>query len=160
MLYSFSSCNPQVKTKLLLSFCLSLYGSALWFSSSSALRSLEIAFNNILRRIWSLPRMCHICTVSPSWRVLIISYLEDQLSWCRQLSSLNHRYSLMSSRHHSTYPSPVPATMPCMAIVIKRSTQTKNTFVVHSFETSSWHPRWILILFICDLHVYFLNLTL
>ena len=59
MLHSFSPCNPLVKTKLFDSFCLSLYGSALWFSSSPELRSLEVSFNNILRRIWSLPRMCH-----------------------------------------------------------------------------------------------------
>ena len=59
MLHSFSPCNPFVKTKLFESFCLSLYGSALWFSSSPELRSLEVTFNNILRRIWSLPRMCH-----------------------------------------------------------------------------------------------------
>ena len=59
MLHSFSPCNPLVKTKLFDSFCLSLYGSALWFSSSPELRSLEVTFNNILRRIWSLPRTCH-----------------------------------------------------------------------------------------------------
>ena len=59
MLHSFSPCNPLVKTKLFDSFCLSLYGSALWFSSSPGLRSLEVSFNNILHRIWSLPRMCH-----------------------------------------------------------------------------------------------------
>ena len=59
MLHSFSPCIPLVKTKLFDSFCLSLYGSALWFSSSPELRSLEVSFNNILRRIWSLPRMCH-----------------------------------------------------------------------------------------------------
>ena len=56
MLYSFSSSSPLVKTKLLSSFCLSLYGSALWSSSSTELRSLETTYNNILRRIWSLPR--------------------------------------------------------------------------------------------------------
>ena len=59
MLHSFSPCNPLVKTKLFDSFCLSLYCSALWISSSSELRSLEVTFNNILRRILSLPRMCH-----------------------------------------------------------------------------------------------------
>ena len=59
MLHSFSSCNPLVKTKLFESFCLSLHGSALWFSFSPELRSLEVTFNNILRRIWSFPRMCH-----------------------------------------------------------------------------------------------------
>ena len=59
MLHSFSSYNPQVKTRLLLNFCLSLYGSALWFSSAPALKPLETVFNNVLRRIWSLPRTCH-----------------------------------------------------------------------------------------------------
>ena len=41
------------------SFCLSLYGSALWRLSSSRLRSLEVTFNNLLRKIWKLPRHCH-----------------------------------------------------------------------------------------------------
>ena len=59
MLFSFSSCNPFVKTRLLSSFCLSLYGSALWFSSAPALRPLETTFNNILCRIWGLPQTCH-----------------------------------------------------------------------------------------------------
>ena len=44
MLFSFPSCNPFVKTRLLSSFCLSLYGSALWFSSAPA---LETTFNNV-----------------------------------------------------------------------------------------------------------------
>ena len=59
MLFSFPSCTPFVKTRLLSSFCLSLYGSALWFSSAPALRPLETIFNNVLRRIWDLPRTCH-----------------------------------------------------------------------------------------------------
>ena len=59
MLHSFSCCSPCVKTKLFSSFCLSLYGSCLWSSSAPPLRSLETTFNNILRKIWHLPRMCH-----------------------------------------------------------------------------------------------------
>ena len=54
----FSSCDPLTKTRLLQSFCLSLYGAALW-NSSRELPSLEIAFNNILRKIWKLPHRCH-----------------------------------------------------------------------------------------------------
>ena len=38
---------------------LSLYGSALWRLSSPGLRSLEVTFNNLLRKIWKLPRNCH-----------------------------------------------------------------------------------------------------
>ena len=56
MLHTFSCCDPLTKTMLFRSFCLSLYSSALWMSSSSELRSLEVTFNNILRKIWSLPR--------------------------------------------------------------------------------------------------------
>ena len=59
MLYTFAPCDPYTKSRLLESFCMSLFGSALWFLSSSALRLLETSFNNILRKIWSLPRHCH-----------------------------------------------------------------------------------------------------
>ena len=31
----------------------------LWKASSPDIRSLETAFNNLLRRIWNLPRRCH-----------------------------------------------------------------------------------------------------
>ena len=59
MLCIFSSANPYVKTKLLKSFCLSLYGSSLWKSSALSLKAFNISFNNILRKVWSLPRTCH-----------------------------------------------------------------------------------------------------
>ena len=59
MLRSFAGCDPIVKTKLFRAFCLSLYGSALWNISSSSLNSIEVAFNNILRRIWSVPQRTH-----------------------------------------------------------------------------------------------------
>ena len=36
-----------------------LYGASLWRSSSPQLRALEVSFNNILRKIWSLPRHSH-----------------------------------------------------------------------------------------------------
>ena len=54
-----SACDPTTKTVFFRSFCLSLYGSALWRLSFPALRSLEVTFNNILRKLWSLSRRCH-----------------------------------------------------------------------------------------------------
>ena len=42
------------------SFCLPLYGCGLWKISSPLVHSLEVAFNNIQRRVWSLPRCCHM----------------------------------------------------------------------------------------------------
>ena len=59
MLHTFACCDPIVKTHLFSIFCLSLYGAALWKYSNPQLKSLEVAFNNILRKIWSLPRHCH-----------------------------------------------------------------------------------------------------
>ena len=59
LLSTFYAANPVVKTTLFRSFCLSLYGSALWRLSSSSLRSLEVTFNNLLRKIWKLPQKCH-----------------------------------------------------------------------------------------------------
>lgn len=59
LLQTFAPCGPLVKTKLVLTHCLSLYGAVLWKLSCKQIKSLEIAFNNILRRIWKLPRHCH-----------------------------------------------------------------------------------------------------
>ena len=59
LLSTFSSCDPLVKTKLVDSHCLSLYGSVLWNMGNKQIKSLEVIFNNILRRIWKLPRHCH-----------------------------------------------------------------------------------------------------
>ena len=59
MLITFAATDPLVKSRLLQYYCLSLYGCAIWNLSSPALHSLEVAFNNILRRIWQLPRSCH-----------------------------------------------------------------------------------------------------
>ena len=59
LLSTFSATNPAVKTLLFRTFCLSLYGSSLWSLASPGLHSLEVTFNNILRKIWKLPRNCH-----------------------------------------------------------------------------------------------------
>lgn len=59
LLHIFSCCDPSVKTCLFSSFCLSLYGAALWKVSCPQLKTLEVTFNNILRKIWSLPRHSH-----------------------------------------------------------------------------------------------------
>ena len=59
MLHLFACCDPLVKTRLFSSFCLSLYGAALWKSSDPQLKTLEVTFSNFLRKIWSLPRHSH-----------------------------------------------------------------------------------------------------
>ena len=51
---AFWCADSLVKTHLLRSYCLSLYSAPLWRLSSKALKSLEVSFNTILRRIWHL----------------------------------------------------------------------------------------------------------
>ena len=46
---------------LFFSYCLALYGCALWKQSSHALKGLEVMLNNCLRRIWNLPPRTHTC---------------------------------------------------------------------------------------------------
>ena len=59
LLRTFAGVDPVVLTRLLRVYCLSLYGSALWLTSSKSLHVIEVAFNNILRRIWNLPARTH-----------------------------------------------------------------------------------------------------
>jgi len=46
MIYTFSADDPVVKSRLLQSYCLSLYGSALWKLSCPAIHSIGVSFNN------------------------------------------------------------------------------------------------------------------
>ena len=59
LLHVFAGCDPLVKTKLIVSHCLSLYGCVLWRFDCKKIKSLEIALNNILQKIRRLPRRCH-----------------------------------------------------------------------------------------------------
>ena len=63
MLHAFSCCDKATKTHLFQAYCLSLTGSALWNLASPLISSLEVAFNNIIRKIWSLPRRSHTALV-------------------------------------------------------------------------------------------------
>ena len=60
MLHTFSCCDRLTKSRLFMSFCLSLLGSAIWSLACPQLKSLEMTFNNILHEIWGLPSRCHI----------------------------------------------------------------------------------------------------
>ena len=76
LLHIFSCCDPSVKTHLFSSFCLSLYSAALWRVSCRQLRALEVSFNNVLRKIWSLPRhMSH-------WHSSISCWTAEHLQHC------------------------------------------------------------------------------
>ena len=63
VLYSFRATDPLTKMRLFQAYCLSLYGCSLWRLDCPALRSLGVAFNQVIKRIWHLPRNCHTAIV-------------------------------------------------------------------------------------------------
>ena len=48
-----------MKSFLIKSFCLSLYGCCLWTLSSPDIHTLVVSLNHILRKVWCLPRNSH-----------------------------------------------------------------------------------------------------
>ena len=59
ILSTFKCAYLSIKSFLLKSFCLSLYGSVLWLASSPDIKIIELAMNHHLRRIWKLLRNSH-----------------------------------------------------------------------------------------------------
>ena len=75
VLCTFRFAGPFVLTYLLKSYCLSLYGCTLCFLSSLSIKSLQIAINKILRKIWNLPRYSHTSIVLCTARINYIYYM-------------------------------------------------------------------------------------
>ena len=52
LLRNFSYCSDDVKCMLFRSFCTNMYGSSLWFNStSSSIKKLKTSYNGALRRL-------------------------------------------------------------------------------------------------------------
>ena len=64
-----------VKCSLIQSYCLSLYGCVLWSLRSPTLKTIEVTFNKILRKVWNLPRQSHTSVVHCVAQVSTISNL-------------------------------------------------------------------------------------
>ena len=58
-LLRFNFADSILKTCLFQSYCLGFYGGVLWHLSSRQIKALEVSYNNILCRIWSLPCVSH-----------------------------------------------------------------------------------------------------
>ena len=90
VLCTFHAADPFVKTFLLQSYCLSLYGCCLWSLNSPSISLIEIALNKILRKIWHLPPRSHTAIVHCVAQVDTISnllYKRFQSFLSRSLSS-------------------------------------------------------------------------
>ena len=56
ILHTFGSCIPPIQNQLVV---ITLFGSVLWRLDCRKIKTLDVTFNNLLRRIWKLPRRCH-----------------------------------------------------------------------------------------------------
>ena len=80
VLQTFSQCSPVIRTLLMETYCMSLSGAVSWNLCCKQLESLEIAFNNILRKTWNLPRethlrlLYHVAGVSSIFNIIKRSY--------------------------------------------------------------------------------------
>ena len=82
--------DPHVKTFLLQSYCLALYGSCLWSLNAPSINPIEVALNKVLRKIWHLPPRSHTAVVHCVAQVPSISstlYHQSQSFLLRALSS-------------------------------------------------------------------------
>ena len=99
VLCKFSSLDPFVKCYLLKSYCLSLYGSPLWSLSSPSLRSIEVALNKLLRKVWNLPYNSHRSIVHCTSHIPTVSHLVFN-RFCSLMSSVS---SSSSALLHSVF---------------------------------------------------------
>ena len=58
-----SAADPFVKSFLVKTYCLSLYGCLLWTLNSPSLKLIETALNKLLRKVWNLPYNSHTAFV-------------------------------------------------------------------------------------------------
>ena len=71
LLHTFKSCSLLVKTFLFTSHCLSHHGAVSWFLCSEQIKCLEATFNNVLRKIWNLPK--RLSFVTPGFTEMVVN---------------------------------------------------------------------------------------
>ena len=93
LIHTFQSIDLFIKTFLLKSYCLSLYGCCIWSLCAPSLRVIEVALK-ILRKIWHLPSHSHTgitsCTIVSTHRALSSSSMLIRTIFS---NSTHHMYS-------------------------------------------------------------------
>ena len=65
VLFDFKDIPSDVKSKLMDTYCLDLYGSQLWNYSKNDVNAFYIAWRKVVRRIWKIPSTTH-CNLLPA----------------------------------------------------------------------------------------------
>ena len=103
----FHASDPFVKTFLVSSFCLSLYGCSLWSLSSPSIKLCEVALNKLIRKLWHLPSHSHTSIVHcvahiDSISTMVFNRFNSLLSSSLSSSSTLVR-SIFSASSHLVY---------------------------------------------------------
>ena len=75
VLCTFKSADPFVKCFLIKAYCLSLYDCTLWSLSCKSLHVIQVAINNVFRKVWNLPFKSHTAIVHCVARIFPICNL-------------------------------------------------------------------------------------
>ena len=79
VLFDFSSISCDIKSILMSTYCLDLYGSSLWNYSKDRVNDMFVAWRKVVRRLWKLPNTTHcnlLSTINSS--LLIEIALEER----------------------------------------------------------------------------------
>ena len=122
LLSTFNCVDPSVKSFLLKSFCLSLYGCPLWSLLSPDIHTIQVAINHILRRIWKLPRHSHAAV-------------------CHCLSHVPAVRNQVYKRFLSLHSSAMLSSSPLVKSVFSTSSLFAFTFTGYNFLYGSTHVK-------------------
>ena len=77
--FDFKDIPSDVKSKLMDTYCLDLYGSQLWKYSKNDVNAFYTAWRKVVRRIWKIPSTTH-CNLKPSInKSLPIEFLMEKM---------------------------------------------------------------------------------
>ena len=100
---TFQGVDSIAMTHLYRSFCLPLYGSALWNLSCKAFCIVEVAFKNIFSRIWRFPARTHTAILHSVTGLQIMYNIAAQRSkslLCSAYNCPSHLVQSISSLYH------------------------------------------------------------
>ena len=75
VLFDFRSISCDIKSRLMSTYCLDLYGSTLWNYSKDRVNDMFVAWHKVVRRLWKLPNTTHcklLSTINSSLPIEIV----------------------------------------------------------------------------------------
>ena len=97
VLCTFKSADPFVKCFLIKAYCLSLYDCTLWSLSCKSLHVIQVAINNVFRKVWNLPFKSHTAIVHCVARIFPICNLIFHRFYKLYSHAISHSSAIVKS---------------------------------------------------------------